>query len=379
MGNQGNKPATTKLDRVNSGTPNTPTSARGNPNGMFSDDVLYTQDSGKVGIEDFELLKVIGKGNFAKVMQVRKKDTGRIYAMKILDKEKLIARDQLEHTRTERRVLQLLRHPFLVNLVYAFQTVDKLYMVIDFVNGGELFFHLKRDKRFKESRARFYACEILLALEHLHKHDVIYRDLKPENILIDRFGHVAVTDFGLAKELVKDNAKTHTFCGTPEYLAPEVLLSQGHGKPVDWWSFGTLLFEMLVGIPPFYSENVQEMYEMILYSDLYFPDFVSVEASDLLARLLERNPAKRLGSGPTGVEEIKSHPFFKGINWETFYNKGYPAPFTPSIKSDEDTSNFDTEFTREAPTLSKKDESMLGESVQKVFKGFSYVPDDGHI
>ena len=215
-------------------------------------------------------------------MQVRKKDDGQIYAMKVLRKEAIIARKQVDHTRAEKAILQKIRHPFIVKLNYAFQTEDKLYMVLDFVNGGELFFHLKNEGKFSEERIRLYAAEISLALNHLHSMDIVYRDLKPENILIDSDGHICITDFGLSKEITPEEGATHTFCGTPEYLAPEVLKGQGHGCPVDWWSLGTLIYEMFTGLPPFYSQNINIMYQKILNGELRFPDFMSPDASDLL-------------------------------------------------------------------------------------------------
>ena len=205
----------------------------------------------KVGKDDFQMLQKIGEGNYAVVLLVRQKGTGEYLAMKILNKNMLIERDEVEHTRTERAVLGLADHPFLVKMKYAFQTQEKLYLVMNFANGGELFSHLKKEKRFNEERARFYAAEIALGIQYLHDQGIIYRDLKPENVLLDAEGHVVLTDFGLSKSLRGESDRTRTFCGTPEYLAPEILLNQGHGKPVDWWSFGTLLYEMIVGIPPY--------------------------------------------------------------------------------------------------------------------------------
>ena len=191
----------------------------------------------RVGLREFVLLKVVGKGSFGKVMQVRKRDTGRIYAMKVLQKANIIRRNQVEHTRTERNVLSRIMHPFIVGLNFAFQTEDKLYFVLDYCAGGELFFHLGREGKFDEPRSRFYAAQIVLALEHLHKMSVIYRDLKPENVLLDHRGNVRITDFGLSKENVEAvDSGAHSFCGTPEYLAPEVLNRSGHGRAVDWWS-----------------------------------------------------------------------------------------------------------------------------------------------
>jgi RAC serine/threonine-protein kinase len=198
-------------------------------------------------------MRVVGKGSFGKVMQVKMKKTGKIFAMKMLSKQHIVENNEIEHTMAERAILEKIRHPFLVNLNYSFQSEDKLYFILDFVNGGELFFHLQKEKRFSFERTRFYAAEILLALEALHSAGVLYRDLKPEHMLLHCDGHISVTDFGLCKQgLNAPNAKTDTFCGTPEYLAPEVLLGQGYGKAVDWWSFGSLLFEMLTGLVCFF-------------------------------------------------------------------------------------------------------------------------------
>ena len=326
----------------------------------------------KAGIDDFELLKVLGKGSFGKVMQVKKKDTGEIFAMKILQKDKVLEKHQLEHTKAERHILQAVQHPFTVHLRFAFQSESKLYMVLDYVNGGELFFHLQNSVRFSEVRARLYGAEILLALGHLHKLGVIYRDLKPENILLDKDGHVRLTDFGLAKQNISDN-KTYTFCGTPEYLAPEVVTSEGHGRGVDWWSLGTLIYEMMNGLPPFYDPNMTEMYKKIMHSPLNFPSFFSANAMDLLSKLLERNPEKRLGSGEGDVEEIKAHPFSESIDWEKLYNRDVDTPFKPKVGSDTDVQNFDSCFTNEiardsivAPTKPEKNAN---------FDGFTFMPD----
>jgi serum/glucocorticoid-regulated kinase 2 len=256
----------------------------------------------KVSVDDFEPIATIGKGSFAKVLQVRKKNTGEIFAMKILLKSTIIARNQVEHTRAERSILQHIKHPYIVSLKYAFQTEDKLYLVMDFCGGGELFYHLKKEGRFSEERVRLYAAEILLALEHLHSLNIIYRDLKPENILLDAQGHIRLADFGLSKILNDPDAQASTFCGTPEYLAPEILNGSGHGIPVDWWSLGTLICEMLTGLPPFYSQNLNSMYEKILKAELKLtsdPNILSPDARNLIQALLQRDPHKRLGSGPS--------------------------------------------------------------------------------
>lgn len=340
----------------------------------WNDDVLFAETpTTKITKDDFELLTVIGKGSFGKVMQVRKKDDGKIYAMKVLRKEAIIARKQVTHTKAEKSILQKIQHPFIVKLHYAFQTKDKLYMILDYINGGELFFHLKKEGRFQENRVRFYSAEIVCALSHLHSLGIVYRDLKPENILLNSEGHVTITDFGLSKQ-IKEEGGTHTFCGTPEYLAPEVLKGQGHGIAVDWWSLGTLIYEMLTGLPPFYSQNINIMYQKILNGELRFPSYVSAEAMSLLEGLLTREVEKRLGSGPDGSNEVKRHVFFNGIDWEKLEKKGVDAPFRPKVKSETDTSQIDTAFTQEKPQDSLV-ENSLSETMAREnnFDGFTFV------
>jgi len=211
------------------------------------------------GIDDFDLLKIIGKGSYGTVVQVRLKDTGDIFAMKVIDKKFIVEKNEIQHTISERNILSKVNHPFIMKLFFAFQTEDKLYLVLEFVNGGELYFHLQLDGNFGTDRTRFYSAEIVLALEYLHKSGIIYRDLKPENVLIDGDGHIKITDFGLSKEgLIGFNSRTNTFCGTPEYLAPEVLLGKEYSLAVDYWSLGTLMYEMLTGLPAFYDNDVQK-------------------------------------------------------------------------------------------------------------------------
>ncbi|KAI9183929.1 Serine/threonine-protein kinase [Blastocladiella emersonii ATCC 22665] len=328
-----------------------------------------------ISIDDFELLKVIGKGSFGKVMQVRKKDTGRIYALKILKKSHIVSREEVTHTLSERNVLMKLRHPFIVNLKFSFQSSAKLYLVLPFINGGELFKHLSQEGRFEEERARFYAAELTTALECLHSYDIIYRDLKPENILLDYSGHIALCDFGLCKLNMGDGTRTNTFCGTPEYLACEVLLSNGYTKSVDWWTLGVLLFEMLTGLPPFYDENLNEMYRKILYAPLSFPSFLSPTAQSLLSGLLDRDPERRLGSANRGgAAEIKAHPFFATVDWRALLEKKITPPFKPAVENAFDTSNFDEEFTSEVPCDSVVNDSVLSQTVQGQFAGFTYIP-----
>ncbi|KAL9087045.1 MAG: hypothetical protein Q9165_006873 [Trypethelium subeluteriae] len=323
-------------------------------------------------IEDFELLKVVGKGSFGKVMQVQKKDTHRIYALKTIRKAHIISRSEVAHTLAERSVLAQINNPFIVPLKFSFQSPEKLYLVLAFVNGGELFHHLQREQRFDINRSRFYAAELLCALECLHGFNVIYRDLKPENILLDYTGHIALCDFGLCKLDMKDEDKTNTFCGTPEYLAPELLHGTGYTKTVDWWTLGVLLYEMLTGLPPFYDENTNDMYRKILTEPLHFPgpEIVPPAARDLLARLLDRDANKRLGVN--GAAEIKAHHFFHSIDWRKLLDRKYEPSFKPNVSDERDTANFDREFTSEAPTDSYVEGPMLSQTMQQQFAGWSY-------
>ncbi|KAI6779868.1 uncharacterized protein J7T54_001956 [Emericellopsis cladophorae] len=333
--------------------------------------VEYVENrAGKLKIEDFELLKVVGKGSFGKVMQVRKKDTSRIYALKTIRKAHIISRSEVAHTLAERSVLAQINNPFIVPLKFSFQSPEKLYFVLAFVNGGELFHHLQKEHRFDVNRSRFYTAELLCALECLHGFSVIYRDLKPENILLDYQGHIALCDFGLCKLDMKDEDRTNTFCGTPEYLAPELLMGKGYKKTVDWWTLGVLLYEMLTGLPPFYDENTNEMYRKILSEPLHFSDVVPPAAKDLLTKLLNRDPDQRLGAN--GSAEIKAHPFFHAIDWRKLLQRKYEPTFKPSVADALDTANFDPVFTSEAPTDSYVDGPMLSQTMQNQFQGFSY-------
>jgi len=242
---------------------------------------------------------------------------------------------------------------------------------LDYINGGELFFHLKKEGRFPEIRVKFYAAEIVCAMAHLHSLQVVYRDLKPENILIDMEGHICITDFGLSKE-IKPEEGTHTFCGTPEYLAPEVLKGQGHGTAVDWWSLGTLIYEMLTGLPPFYSQNINIMYQKILNGELRFPSYVSPDAQSLLEGLLTRDVEKRLGSNSSN--DVKKHPFFKDIDWDKLEKREMEPPYKPKVKNESDTSLIDTAFLVEKAQDSYV-ENHLSETIQRdnAFDDFTYV------
>ncbi|CAJ0578817.1 unnamed protein product, partial [Mesorhabditis spiculigera] len=331
----------------------------------------------RVGPQDFELLKVLGKGGYGKVFQVRKltgTDKTKIFAMKVLKKATII-RNQKDtaHTKAERNILEAVKSPFICDLHYAFQTNGKLYLILEYLSGGELFMHLEREGIFMEETAAFYLSEIIVALDHLHQQGIIYRDLKPENIMLDGNGHVKLTDFGLCKESIEGDAKTHTFCGTIEYMAPEILMRCGHGKAVDWWSLGALMFDMLTGGPPFTAENRKRTIDKILKGRLTLPAYLSSEARDLIKRLLKRHVETRLGAGPEDAEEIKRHEFFRHIDWHQVMTRQMEPPFTPEIRDETDVSLFDTKFTKMTPVDSPCDQTFSIPSGENPFVGFTYV------
>ncbi|NXM33473.1 AKT2 kinase, partial [Oxyruncus cristatus] len=273
--------------------PPDPMEFQGESPGSDDPDAPTGKSRPKATMNDFDYLKLLGKGTFGKVILVREKASGRYYAMKILRKDVVIAKDEVAHTVTESRVLQNTRHPFLTALKYAFQTHDRLCFVMEYANGGELFFHLSRERVFSEDRARFYGAEIVSALEYLHSRDVVYRDIKLENLMLDKDGHIKITDFGLCKEGVTDGATMRTFCGTPEYLAPEVLEDNDYGRAVDWWGLGVVMYEMLCGRLPFYNQDHERLFELILGQELRFPRALGPEARALLGGLLRKDPKLR--------------------------------------------------------------------------------------
>ncbi|XP_019384732.1 PREDICTED: ribosomal protein S6 kinase alpha-3 isoform X1 [Crocodylus porosus] len=327
----------------------------------------------KADPSQFELLKVLGQGSFGKVFLVKKisgSDARQLYAMKVLRKATLKVRDRVR-TKMERDILVEVNHPFIVKLHYAFQTEGKLYLILDFLRGGDLFTRLSKEVMFTEEDVKFYLAELALALDHLHSLGIIYRDLKPENILLDEEGHIKLTDFGLSKESIDHEKKAYSFCGTVEYMAPEVVNRRGHTQSADWWSFGVLMFEMLTGTLPFQGKDRKETMTMILKAKLGMPQFLSPEAQSLLRMLFKRNPANRLGAGPDGVEEIKRHSFFSTIDWNKLYRREIHPPFKPATGRPEDTFYFDPEFTAKTP----KDSPGIPPSANahQLFRGFSFV------
>ncbi|XP_031958335.1 ribosomal protein S6 kinase alpha-2 isoform X1 [Corvus hawaiiensis] len=327
----------------------------------------------KADPSQFELLKVLGQGSYGKVFLVRKikgSDAGQLYAMKVLKKATLKVRDRVR-SKMERDILAEVNHPFIVKLHYAFQTEGKLYLILDFLRGGDLFTRLSKEVMFTEEDVKFYLAELALALDHLHGLGIIYRDLKPENILLDEEGHIKITDFGLSKEAIDHDKRAYSFCGTIEYMAPEVVNRRGHTQSADWWSFGVLMFEMLTGSLPFQGKDRKETMALILKAKLGMPQFLSIEAQSLLRALFKRNPSNRLGAGFDGVEEIKRHPFFVTIDWNKLYRKEIKPPFKPAVGRPEDTFHFDPEFTSRTPTDSPGVPPSA--NAHHLFRGFSFV------
>uniref|UniRef100_A0AAX7SD72 Protein kinase C n=1 Tax=Astatotilapia calliptera TaxID=8154 RepID=A0AAX7SD72_ASTCA len=330
----------------------------------------------RLGISDFTFLQVLGKGSFGKVMLARLNGRDRVFAVKVLKKDIILQDDDVECTMTEKRVLSLARcHPYLTQLYCCFQTPDRLFFVMEFVNGGDLMFHIQKSRKFEEGRARFYTAEITSALMFLHSKGIIYRDLKLDNVLLDKDGHCKLADFGMCKEGIFEGVATGTFCGTPDYIAPEILQEMLYGPSVDWWALGVLLYEMLSGHAPFEAENEDDLFESILNEEIVYASWLSTEAVNILKALLTKNPARRLGCVPTegGEEAVTSHAFFTGIDWEKLNRREIEPPFKPRIKTPEDVNNFDPDFTQEEPTLTPIDDPMIPSINQEEFRNFSFT------
>ncbi|KAG0273068.1 hypothetical protein BGZ95_011127 [Linnemannia exigua] len=338
------------------------------------------QERKKVSIEDFQLIKVLGRGCMGKVMLVREHKSKRLFALKAISKEWVILQREIEHTKSERNILAnvaRISHPFLIKLRHSFQSNAQLFMVLDYYPGGDIATQLAKWHKFEPERCLFYAAEIVLGIEELHRQGIVYRDLKPENILLAFDGHIVLTDFGLSKQFPTFSAsspyltedKTNTFCGTAEYLAPEILRAAEYSYAVDWWSLGTLLYEMLSGITPFWAENHAQMYQRVLEDELEFPMEIDQYAASFIAGLLERDPDNRLGS--QGVHHVKNHPYFDTIDWDMALKRQLPCPYLPDLVSEEDLSNFDDAFLTMTPRLSPGNHT-LSNSIQNCFQGYSY-------
>lgn len=336
-------------------------------------------------LNDFELIRVIGRGSYAKVLMVELKRTKRIYAMKVIKKALVTDDEDIDWVQTEKHVFETAsNHPFLVGLHSCFQTPSRLFFVIEFVRGGDLMFHMQRQRRLPEEHARFYAAEISLALNFLHEKGIIYRDLKLDNVLLDHEGHVKLTDYGMCKEGVREGDTTATFCGTPNYIAPEILRGEDYSFSVDWWALGVLLYEMLAGRSPFDIAGAQEnpdqntedyLFQVILQKTIRIPRSLSVKAASVLKGFLCKDPTERLGCGkrPTGFLDIVAHPFFKAIDWEMLEQKQVTPPYKPRLDSDRDLANFPPEFTDEPVHLTPDDPRVIDKIDQSEFEGFEYV------
>ncbi|XP_054758408.1 calcium-independent protein kinase C-like isoform X3 [Lytechinus pictus] len=337
---------------------------------------LERRPSKRYNLDNFTFLKVLGKGSFGKVMLAERKGTDEVYAVKVLKKHAIIQDDDVECTMTEKRVLVLAnRHPFLTSLHSCFQTKDRLFFVMEYVNGGDLMFQIQRARKFNEPRARFYAAEVTLALMFLHRHGVIYRDLKLDNILLDMDGHCKLADFGMCKEGILDGRTTATFCGTPDYIAPEILQELDYGPSVDWWALGVLMYEMMAGQPPFEADNEDDLFDSILHDDVLYPVWLSKEATSILKAFMTKNPSKRLGcmEAQGGERAILSHSFFREIHWQDLEDLKVEPPFKPKIKTKKDWNNFDTDFTREEPKLTPITTKIVESINQNEFSGFTYT------
>ncbi|CAG8951696.1 hypothetical protein HYFRA_00005496 [Hymenoscyphus fraxineus] len=317
-----------------------PTPAKQTSTSVVEQPTVIRQTKGKYSLGDFNILRTLGTGSFGRVHLVQSKHNQRFYAVKVLKKAQVVKMKQVEHTNDERKMLQEVKHAFLITLWGTFQDSKNLYMVMDFVEGGELFSLLRKSQRFPNPVAKFYAAEVTLALEYLHSKHIIYRDLKPENLLLDRHGHLKITDFGFAKK-VPDI--TWTLCGTPDYLAPEVVSSKGYNKSVDWWSLGILIFEMLCGFTPFWDGgSPMKIYENILKGRVKYPPYIHPDAQDLLQRLITADLTKRLGNLHGGSEDVKNHQWFAEVTWERLAKKDIDAPYVPPVKAGVgDASQFD--------------------------------------
>uniref|UniRef100_A0A7N6A8Q7 protein kinase C n=1 Tax=Anabas testudineus TaxID=64144 RepID=A0A7N6A8Q7_ANATE len=329
-------------------------------------------------LQDFKLIAVLGRGHFGKVLLSEYKRTSSLYAIKALKKGDIVSRDEVESLMCEKRIFETVNgshHPFLVNLFACFQTSEHVCFVMEYTAGGDLMMHIHADV-FSEPRAVFYSACVVLGLQFLHDHKIVYRDLKLDNLLLDTEGFVKIADFGLCKEGMGYGDRTSTFCGTPEFLAPEVLTDTSYTRAVDWWGLGVLIYEMLVGESPFPGDDEEEVFDSIVNDEVRYPRFLSTEAIGIMRRLLRRNPERRLGSGEKDAEDVKKQPFFRGMDWEALLQRKVPPPFVPTVADKEDVSNFDQEFTAELPTLTPpRERRTLSRKEQEFFKDFDYVSD----
>jgi protein kinase A len=323
-------------------------------------EIMSDKNKLKINISDYEKLETVGLGSFGRVRLCRNIKTNKIYVLKILKKSEIIRLKQTDHIYSEYHILAFLNHPFIIQLMGVnFDDPKYLYFLLEYIPGGELFTLLRKKKMFPLEQAKFYIAHIITIFEYIHSKNIIYRDLKPENILITKSGYLKLTDFGFAKYL--DNDKTYTLCGTPEYLAPEIILNKGHGKPVDWWTMGILLYEMLVGIDPFSDDDPMAIYQKIVKGKIHFPKDIDKDAKSLIKHLLNGDTTKRFGCLKNGVKDIATHRFFDKFNWRNFVYRKMAPPFIPKVGSSNDTSNFlkYPDSDKECSPLDKSEDPFL--------------------
>ena len=335
----------------------------------------------KISENDFTKIKLIGKGSYGNVFLVRYNKNNMIYAMKVYKKSDLREKNQENNTKSERNLLTQINFPFIVEVKFAFQTDSKLFLVQEFIQGGDLFFHIHSGQKFSTQKTKFYLVEIILAIDFLHKNNMIYRDLKPENILIDSKGHIKLTDFGLSKIMTNIEEKSFTICGTLQYIAPEIISGEGYNESVDWWSLGIIMYEMLTGKLPFKfnfdNQEEQEQNDLNIYDKkIKYPSWIEENAKDLINKLLNKDPEKRIGSGKEGAENIKKHPFFSDIDWNKALNKELRPPFIPKIENETDIKYFEKSLV-ESPVFSDSSLQLVYNTEENEdeddYDGFTFV------
>lgn len=334
----------------------------------------------KIGLDDFQFLAVLGKGNFGKVMLAESRQTSKLCAIKVLKKDFIVENEEADSVKSEKRVFLTANkemHPFLLNLHCCFQTENRIYFVMEYVSGGDLMWHIQKN-RFSAKRAKFYACEVLLALKYFHENGIVYRDLKLDNILLTTKGHIKIADYGLCKENMWHGSTTGTFCGTPEFMAPEIIGGKQYDRSVDWWAFGVLMFQMLLCQSPFKGDDEDDVFNAIEHDDVRYPISMPRQTVLILQALLTKDPEQRLGSGERDALDIMEHPYFQDVNFDDVLSLRVQPPYLPEVTSEHDYSNFDQEFTSETPRLTPV-ETVLTSEMQEQFRGFSHIADDAPV